>query len=143
MNQSYSQDSRLAGGAMYESEILRLQREADNFTKHFEHEKKRLMILEDQYKQADEELKQKKTSLEKLPSTAQVKQFNADCKKFEYRLDKNLVKYNKLKSNNQNLRKQIDVMRKEQKNQTRVNEGYNKELTSINSKALTINKQTQ
>ena len=26
-------------------------------TKHFEHEKKRLMILEDQYKQADEELK--------------------------------------------------------------------------------------
>jgi hypothetical protein len=28
------------GGAMYENEALRLQRECDNFTKKFEHEKK-------------------------------------------------------------------------------------------------------
>jgi hypothetical protein len=28
------------GGSMYESESQRLQREADNFTKKFEHEKK-------------------------------------------------------------------------------------------------------
>ena len=35
----------------FESEAQRLQREADNFTKKFEHEKKRLMILEDQIKQ--------------------------------------------------------------------------------------------
>jgi hypothetical protein len=40
MNQSYSNDSRMEPGAMYESEALRLQREADNFTKKFEHEKK-------------------------------------------------------------------------------------------------------
>ena len=63
----------MGGGAMYESEILRLQREADNFTKHFEHEKKRLMILEDQCKQADDELRQKKSSLDTLPTPAQMK----------------------------------------------------------------------
>jgi len=40
MNQSYSNDSQMDGGVMYESEANRLQREADNFTKKFEHEKK-------------------------------------------------------------------------------------------------------
>lgn len=40
MNQSYSNDSRMGAGVMYESEAVRLQREADNFTKKYEHEKK-------------------------------------------------------------------------------------------------------
>ena len=39
-NKSYSNDSQMGPGVMYESEALRLQREADNFTKKFEHEKK-------------------------------------------------------------------------------------------------------
>ena len=43
------------GGAMYESEVTRLQREADNFTTKLEHEKKRLMILEDTIKTAQDE----------------------------------------------------------------------------------------
>ena len=40
MNQSYSNDSRMGAGAMYVSEALRLQREADRFTEKYEHEKK-------------------------------------------------------------------------------------------------------
>jgi hypothetical protein len=41
MNQTYSnsQHSKMQG-IVYESEAQRLQREADNFTKKFEHEKK-------------------------------------------------------------------------------------------------------
>ena len=72
MNNTYSnsQGSRMGQTAMYESEAQRLQREADNFTKHFEHEKKRLMILEDQYKQACDELKAKQSQLNKLPSAS-------------------------------------------------------------------------
>ena len=38
-SKSMSMGSRM-GGSMYESESQRLQREADNFTKKFEHEKK-------------------------------------------------------------------------------------------------------
>ena len=38
-SKSYSSTSRL-GNSLYESEAQRLQREADNFTKKFEHEKK-------------------------------------------------------------------------------------------------------
>jgi hypothetical protein len=41
--------------------MLRLQREADNFTKKFEHEKKRLMFLDDQFNQAESELKEKQS----------------------------------------------------------------------------------
>lgn len=87
-------------GATFESEAQRLQREADNFTKHFEHEKKRLMILEDQYKQTCDELKQKKAALDKLPSASQVRQSQNKCKVLENRLDQGLVKYNKTKAEN-------------------------------------------
>lgn len=47
--------------AMYESEAQRLQREADSFTKKFEHEKKRLMVLTGQVESAQKELMEKKT----------------------------------------------------------------------------------
>jgi hypothetical protein len=56
-------------------------------------------------------------------------------KLFENQLDKGLVKYNNLQAENKTLRQQIDVMRKEQKNQTRVNRVYNNELKSTSEKA--------
>lgn len=140
MNQSYSNDSRLGPGAMYESEVTRLQREADNFTTKFEHEKKRLMILEDTYKQAIDELEQKQKQLkEERPSTGKVKKDQALVKVLENQLDKNYKDLNHLQSTNKGLRNQIDVMRKEQKNQIRVNTGYNKEMRHINEKAKKLN----
>ena len=39
-SKSMSMSSRLGGSVIYESEAQRLQKEADNFTKKFEHEKK-------------------------------------------------------------------------------------------------------
>ena len=44
--------------ALYETEADRLQREADTYTKNEEHESKRLLILEDQYKQTKEQLEE-------------------------------------------------------------------------------------
>ena len=44
--------------ALYETEADRLQREADNYTKALEHERKRLLILEDQYKSTKEQLEE-------------------------------------------------------------------------------------
>lgn len=58
---------------------------------------------------------------------------------FENQLDKCLVKFNNLQADNKTLRSQIDVMRKEQKNQTRVNRGYNHELKVTNEKAKKLN----
>jgi len=97
MNASYSNDSRMGPGAMYESEALRLQREADNFTKKFEHEKKRLMILEDQFNQAEAELKEKQSQLDKVrPATAKVKKDQHQMKTMENQLDQHLKHFNEL-----------------------------------------------
>ena len=71
------------GGAMYESEVTRLQREADNFTTKFEHEKKRLMILEDTYKQALTELEEKVHLKKERPSTAKMKKDTMQVKVLE------------------------------------------------------------
>jgi len=143
MNQSYSNDSRMGPGAMYESEALTLQREADSFTKKFEHEKKRLMILEDQFRQAQKELNEKKDHLKIVrPATAKVRADTHKIKTMENQLDKGLVKYNRLQAENKTLRDQIDVMRKEMRNQIRVNNGYGKDIKIANERAKKLNQTT-
>jgi DNA repair exonuclease SbcCD ATPase subunit len=87
--------------AMYESEAQRLQREADSFTKKFEHEKKRLMVLDDQYRTACEELVEKKESLKKnRPTPAAMRVDQSEIKRLENQLDKALNSYNDLQSGN-------------------------------------------
>jgi hypothetical protein len=83
--------------AMYESEAQRLQREADQFTKKFEHEKKRLMVLQDQYVNAEKDLKVKKESLKaNRPSPAAMRADQLEIKRLENQLDKFLVSHNDL-----------------------------------------------
>ena len=102
----------------YESEAQRLQAEADNFTKKFEHAKKKLMVLEDSYKQAFEEMEEKKERLKVVrPSSAKMRGDNHLIKTYENQLDKALVKYSDLQAQNKKLRGEIDVMRKQQKKQ--------------------------
>ena len=55
---SEATSSQFVSGGIYESESKRLQKATDNFTKKYEHERKRYMILEDQYKQAMKEGKE-------------------------------------------------------------------------------------
>jgi hypothetical protein len=58
MNGTYSASggSRMGNTIIYESEAQRLQREADSFTKKFEHEKKGLLVINDQLRNAEAEL---------------------------------------------------------------------------------------
>ena len=101
------------------------------------------MILEDQYKQACDQLKEKKESLEKTrPTTAKVVKDKTAIKTMENQLDKHLVKYNNLQSENKNLRHEIDTMRKEMRNQVRVNVVYNKDIKVANEKAKNLNRTT-
>jgi hypothetical protein len=44
-------DNTGAPGGLYETEIQRLQREADNYTRALEHERKRYAIINDEYNQ--------------------------------------------------------------------------------------------
>lgn len=62
---SMSRSSIRSGmGGMYESETMRLQREVDFFTKKLEHEKRRLLIFEEQLKQVNNEIDER-TNLER------------------------------------------------------------------------------
>jgi hypothetical protein len=56
-------------GGLHETEVQRLQREADEYTKMLEHERKRYLILEDQCKQMQTEFDEKKDKIkEMIPS---------------------------------------------------------------------------
>lgn len=87
------------------------------------------MILEDTLTTAKEELEKKHDQLKKeRPSTAKNKKDQSKVKVLENQLDQNYKDLNKLQSENKSLRDQINVMRKEQKNQIRVNRNYSKEM---------------
>lgn len=52
MNQNHSDEEFVAARTgLYQTEPMRLQQEANNYTKKCEHERKKLMILTDNYKQ--------------------------------------------------------------------------------------------
>jgi FKBP-type peptidyl-prolyl cis-trans isomerase (trigger factor) len=67
---------------------------------------------------------------------------NYQIKLFENKLEKCLVKYNDLQSQNKTLRAEIDVMRKQQKNQMRVNKTLNKDIYSTSDSAKKLNVST-
>jgi len=74
------------------------------------------MILEDQTKQANDELNERKNQLRTRPTTAKMRKDQHEIKLMENQLDKALVKFNDLQSANKSLRKEIDVWRKQQGN---------------------------
>ena len=101
------------------------------------------MILEDQFRQAQKELVEKKDHLKIVrPATAKVRADTHKIKTMENQLDKGLVKYNRLQAENKTLRDQIDVMRKEMRNQIRVNNGYGKDIKIANERAKKLNQTT-
>jgi len=53
-------------GGKYESETARLQHEVDTFTQKLESEKRRLLIIEEQIKQVNSELSEKKDSIKNI-----------------------------------------------------------------------------
>ena len=89
--------SSIHGGVtgMYETETQRLQRETDAFTKRLEQEKRRLMIIEDQIKQVQSEVGEKKDRIRQVrPTTEQLKHNNAMRRNFEKRIANERLKLN-------------------------------------------------
>ena len=70
------------------------------------------MVLEDQHKQALEELTDKRETLRARPSPGHMKKDQYEIKLLENRLDKALTNFNDLQAGNKQLRKEIDVWRK-------------------------------
>ena len=68
-----------------------------------------------------------------------MKKDQYNIKLLENALEKALVKFNDLQAQNKRLRSEIDVMRKEQKNQLRVNKVLNKEIVSTTDNVKKMN----
>ena len=101
------------------------------------------MVLEDQFRNAQEELKEKKESLKaNRPSPAAMKTDQLEIKRLENQLDKFLVTHNDLQAGNKQFRKEIDVCRKQQDVQNKVNAGYNREIKQIVERVKKLNNLT-
>jgi len=101
------------------------------------------MILEDQYKQMLLELAEKREHLKTVrPPTAQMKKDEHKIRLLENQLDQALIRYNDIQTSNRRLRADIDVMRKEQRNQLRVNKNLTKDINALSDNAKKMNQST-
>ena len=139
----YASTSKFTEGGIYETEVQRLQREADNFTKKYEHERKRYMILDDQYKQAVKEKKAKEDDLNKTrPTTALQKKDKIKLKQMENQLEKGQVTYNNAVSSNEESKKKINMLRKEILTAKRVLGSLDSDINSMRDDIKTVNEKS-
>lgn len=127
--------SRYMSGGIYESESQRLQKEADNFTKKYEHMRKLFMLLEDQWKQAERERDQRQEAIstERL-SQGLILKNKHKIKVLENQLEKEVTKYNSYMSGNKGKKREIDVSRKEVKTARIVLKGLDRDIAKLTKK---------
>lgn len=102
------------------------------------------MILEDQIKQANEDLVQARENLKKVrPPTATMRRDIKRISVLENQLDQALLRYNKVQTANKQLRGEIDVLRKNQRNQLRVNRELLADIQTAADEARKLSVSTQ
>lgn len=111
---SMTGSSNQVATGIHESETSRLQRETDVFTKKLEHEKRQLMVVEDQIKQATAEIEEKKAKIKAIkPSKEELKKRNAAVNNIQKAIRNEELRLNETNAKNIDLKKEIDVHRKE------------------------------
>lgn len=87
------------------------------------------MVLCDQEKELRQQLLEKQESLKNVrPPTAKMRRDQQEIKVLENRCEQVATKLNDLQAVNKNLRKKIDVQRKQLAKQKIVNKGYSREI---------------
>jgi chromosome segregation ATPase len=95
-------------------ETVRLQRETDQFTKKLEHEKRQLMIVEDQIKQALAEIEEKKEKIKSIkPSQEDQRKRNSAVTNIQKGIRNDELRLNQTNADNQAMKWEIDTHRKE------------------------------
>lgn len=98
----------------HESETSRLQKELEMFTQSFENEKRKLQILEDQIKQVEAEISEKKTNIQLIkPASLAEKKDNIKLQQDSNAIKNETLKLNDTKSKNQTLKREVNMLRKE------------------------------
>lgn len=109
-----STDQEYQIGGRYETEAQRLQREADEYTKKLEYERKKYLIGEDQYKQSQAEYNEMKKKIkEMIPSEEENHKKEVSRRHTLHVLANEKVRLNDTIGRNRHLKVEIDIMRKE------------------------------
>lgn len=125
---------------IYVSETVRLQKETDQFTKKLEHEKRQLMIVEDQIKQAMAEIEEKKAKIKSIkPTKEEDRKRNAAASNLLKTIRNEELRLNETNAKNQTLKKEIDVHRKEIKSIAKQIKKYNRRIKDAKKKARNNN----
>jgi chromosome segregation ATPase len=114
----------------------------DNFTQKLEHEKRRLLIIEEQIKQVTEELGERDRSVKQLRPTHLVeKKSNIKMNSTAKNVNNERVKLNQTRARNQNMRADIDVLRKEMTSAITEIDGLKKTIKRSKREAETQNRE--
>lgn len=125
---------------IYMSETYRLQKETDAFTKKLEHEKRQLMIVEDQIKQAMVEIEEKKEKIKAIkPTKEALRKRNATINNTQKAIRNEELRLNETNAKNQDMKREIDVHRKEIISTSKQLKRYNKKIKKTIRKAKDTN----
>ena len=98
----------------HKSETTRLQEEVDMFTQKLENEKRKLLITEEQIKQVQNELNEKKASIEKItPQPIDDKLDKIKLGSQTHSIKNQTLALNQTRTQNLSYRREIDMLRKE------------------------------
>eukprot|EP00826_Nyctotherus_ovalis_P010193 TRINITY_DN12709_c0_g1_i2.p1 TRINITY_DN12709_c0_g1~~TRINITY_DN12709_c0_g1_i2.p1 ORF type:complete len:313 (-),score=129.63 TRINITY_DN12709_c0_g1_i2:930-1868(-) len=125
-----------------ESDLQRLQREADNFTKELEGQKRKEEKLRSELEKETEIFTKYKSHLRNnRPTTKEQKQRAANIKRMENQLEKEILKYNQIVSENKALRRDINKYRKDKKAAEEIYNTRLKQKQNIENDTLKVTKE--
>lgn len=125
---------------IYVPETFRLQKETDSFTKKLEHEKRQLMIVEDQIKQAMVEIEEKKAKINAIkPTKEELKKRTATINNMQKSIRNEELRLNETNAKNGDAKREIDVHRKEIISTSKQLKRYNKKIKKTIRKAKDTN----
>jgi len=126
------------GNLLAEPDIVKLQRDLDNYTRKLEQEKRRLFSLEEAHNIVLKEFRDRKTRMDKMtsPSKAEKKQLDIQVSNLQNQLEQSLTKYNEILAANQKLRGEVDVVRRERVTYEKVRNTMEEELRIINDQTI-------
>lgn len=124
-------------GGIHETETQRLQREVDTYTQALEHERHRLLTIDQQIKQVEQELKEKcESNNKKKPTALGAKKQNITISRQKNQVNNERLRLNQTKAENSTYRGKIDSLRKELLNATN-------ECNTLTSETKRIKKEAQ
>jgi len=121
------------GNALSEPDVVKLQRDLDNYTRKLEQEKRRLFSLEEAHNIVLKEYRERKSRMDKMtsPTKAEKKQLDVQIGNLQNQLETALTKYNEVLAANQKLRAEIDVVRRERVTYDKVRKDMEEELSKV------------